>query len=708
MNEQPTFYLERYTFDKNVLEKVKNDQFVKNLWPLVYILSDEKSKVAYVGETTDGVSRITTHLKNDEKKKLSVIRLVTSDSFNKSATLDIESNLIKYISGEGKYELLNGNLGIANHNYFQKNEIYWDIFKSLWKKLIEEKIVTKTLQHIDNTDIFKYSPYKGLFPEQKTSIINILKSILKDNIENIVVEGGAGTGKSILGIFLFKLLNSKQEELNLKDFGEEEKELVELVEKVKEKIPNPKMALVIPMAGFRATLKESFKNIRGLQTNMVIGPAELAEEKYDIVIVDESHRLRKRTNLGAYFGAFDKVNKKLGLSKKEGNELDWVQMQPGKKILFYDAEQSIKPSDVMKGNFSRIFSKKSTFVEKLKSQFRVKGGVDYISYVDKLLNTSFRKEDHIFTANEYDFELYEDLGEMIKKIKEKNSQVGLARLIAGYAWEWIGKKDKTKYDIEIDGISLRWNSVSSKWIGSKFAEDEVGCIHTTQGYDLNYAGIIFGHEIGYNKEKNEIVIYKDKYKDRNGVHPDLDPKDLKKYIINIYKTIMFRGIKGTYVYVCDPDLREYFTKHIKTIYKRKEVIRKAKLIASPYEGVKIPILGTAPCGNPFYGEENIEGYIDVPKDKIKNGAKYFVLYASGDSMNEAGINDGDLVLCRSNEKAETGDHVVALLGGENVTIKYYDKKDGRRILVPKSSNKEHKIIMPEEGDSVQGIVQEVL
>ncbi len=98
----------------------------------------------------------------------------------------------------------------------------------------------------------------------------------------------------------------------------------------------------------------------------------------------------------------------------------------------------------------------------------------------------------------------------------------------------------------------------------------------------------------------------------------------------------------------------------------------------------------------------------VEKSKIKSGVKYFIVRASGDSMNMAGINDNDLVLCRYSEKGETGDKVVALLGGENVTIKYYDKRDGRRILLPKSTNPINKPIIPEEGDAVQGIVQEVI
>ncbi len=121
----------------------------------------------------------------------------------------------------------------------------------------------------------------------------------------------------------------------------------------------------------------------------------------------------------------------------------------------------------------------------------------------------------------------------------------------------------------------------------------------------------------------------------------------------------------------------------------------------------MPLVGSAPCGNPLLGQENIEEYVPVEKSKIKSGAKYFILRAEGDSMNLAGINDGDLVLCRQQLKADTGDRVVALLG-DNVTIKMYDKKNGRRILLPKSINKIHMPITPEEGDSVQGVVQEVV
>lgn len=135
------------------------------------------------------------------------------------------------------------------------------------------------------------------------------------------------------------------------------------------------------------------------------------------------------------------------------------------------------------------------------------------------------------------------------------------------------------------------------------------------------------------------------------------------------------------------------------------------LVKSPIsvEMIRVPLVGSAPCGKPLDHQENIEEYIEVEKSKIKPGFKYFILRAEGDSMNDSGINDGDLVLCRQQEKAETGDRVVALLGGESVTIKEYGpRENGIRLLLPKSTNKSHRPITPGEGDSVQGIVQEIL
>lgn len=712
MDKSNLFEIRKHKFSSDLLTEINTNHFVDGLWPLVYILSDEETKMAYVGETTDAISRMSAHLKNGSKNKLTAVHLVTSDKFNKSATLDIESNLIKYIAGDGKYKLLNGNIGLANHTYYQKNEVYWDIFKSIWNELKSENISDNSLNHINNSDLFKYSPYKSLSNDQKLSLIDIIKSLLDVKINSIVVEGGAGTGKTILAVFLFKLLNSNNEDFNFKEFGEGEEEFVKLVSDLRNIYPNPSMALVVPMAGFRATLKKVFRNVKGLSANMVIGPAEVANGKFDILVVDESHRLRKRKNLGAYFGAFDKVNKRLGLDKDTGNELDWIIMQSGKNIFFYDENQSIKPSDVNKSDFDSLKSNNKTLIKHLKSQFRVKGGNDYVTYISKLLSCEFRNNDESFKSGHYEFKIFDSVKKMIDKIKEKDAEFGLSRLVAGFSWEWVSNKVET-HDIEIDGIKLRWNSVASDWVNSENAVNEVGCIHTTQGYDLNYTGVIFGNEISYDKNSNEIIIKEENYYDKNGKQSIKNPNELKEFITNIYKTILLRGIKGTYVYACDESLRNYLKEHIEPydVAKMPNIsIKKQKEVISPYaaEMIGVPLLGSAPCGEPFYAEANTEETIMVEKNKLRHGVKYFVVRAEGDSMNKVGINDGDLVLCRYSEKGETGDRVVALLGGENVTIKYYDKKDGLRILLPKSSNPKHQPIIPEEGDSVQGVVQEIL
>jgi len=336
MSLNNVFEVKRYNFNSNLFNEFQNLHYAKDLWPIVYILSDGSIKEAYVGETTDTYSRMNSHLKSNAKNKLTAVHLISSEKFNKSATLDIESNLIKYISGDGQYKLINGNVGLANHNYYQKKEVYWDIFKSIWDKLRAEGISKHSIEYIDNSDLFKYSPYKTLTQEQRSGLLEIIYNLLKNDFRNFIIEGGAGTGKTILAIFLFKLLNTNNDDFNFKEFGEDETEFVDLIKDLKNKYPSPKMALVVPMSSFRNTLKKVFKNIKGLNSNMVIGPAEIAKEKYDIVVVDESHRLRRRVNLGAYYGAFDIVCEKLSLDRYTCSELDWILLQSSKSILFYD------------------------------------------------------------------------------------------------------------------------------------------------------------------------------------------------------------------------------------------------------------------------------------------------------------------------------------------------------------------------------------
>lgn len=629
------------SFNKDLLNKLPLMSCATNLWPVVYILSEGSIKEAYVGETTDLLARMNAHLKTDAKIKLNEAHIIASDWFNKSATLDIESNLIKYLSGDGKYKLLNGNIGLANHNYYQK-ERYWNLFKNLWNELRAQGITRHSLDYIDNSDLFKYSPYKSLTKEQKNGIITLLEAMVNPNIKNIILEGGAGTGKTIMAIFLFKLLHTAAEEFNFAEFGEEEDRIFELTKKVKKIYPNPKMALVIPMSSFRKTIKKVFKNIKGLKPTMVVGPSAVAEKEFDILVVDEAHRLRRRVTLGTYFKSFDKASISLGLDKYVHTELDWIRKKSGKAILFYDQKQSIKPSDVRKEDFEELKKLPETIIGQLTSQLRVSGGKDYVSYLTKLLNCGLKNEKAHFKSQKYELILFYSIEEMVEHIKFCNYKYGLSRLVAGYSWPWLSKNDSTQKDIAIENAYLQWNSINEDWVNSENAINEVGCIHTTQGYDLNYAGVIFGKEISYDESNGKILIHKENYYDRNGKTGIENEEQLKKYILNIYETLMLRAIKGTFVYVCDEKLRNYFAKYMESRGKNTSISEKADL-----EDVNtsfIPLYDLKAAAGGFSKIQQVKGSNSIPLPaRYKTSSDYFACTIVGESMNKV-IPDGSVCL----------------------------------------------------------------
>ena len=251
MNYNQDFEINKIIFNSNGLSSIQSKYFVSENWPIVYILNNNGINQAYVGETIDTNARIFTHLQTASKNHLQEAHLISSKKFNKSVTLDIESNLIKYLHADGKYKLLNGNLGLVNHSYYQRDEFYWNMFKDIWNGLISNGIAQHSLEHISNSDLFKYSPYKTLSSDQRKNLILIVDALLSDNKKTVLVEGGAGTGKTILAIFLFKLMLTSDEDFNYREFGEDEIEFIEKVRQLKIKFPNPKMGLVIAMGSFR-------------------------------------------------------------------------------------------------------------------------------------------------------------------------------------------------------------------------------------------------------------------------------------------------------------------------------------------------------------------------------------------------------------------------------------------------------------------------
>jgi DUF2075 family protein/predicted GIY-YIG superfamily endonuclease len=561
------FQFKEIPFDKTGIELLKHEPYSEEYWPIVYLIrnsDDKKVNELYVGETTDFVSRMESHLKNSKKNHLNTLNVIYSNKFNKSATLDIESNLIKYFIGDGRYRLLNGNMGLADHTYFQKDILYGQIFKEIWDLFRKKGISKSTIEEINNTDLFKYSPYKSLSRDQRNSIVEIVDSLVNLHSKTILVEGGAGTGKTVLAIYIIKMIISEPEDFNFKEFEREDSSLIEMVKEIRRRNSKPRIALVIPMQSFRTTIKKLFKHIKGLTPEMVIGPAELAKsnEKYDLVIVDEGHRLRQRKNLSSYFSAFDKVNLKLNLEKYTGNELDWIKIKSKQHIIFYDSGQTIKPSDIDQSQFDILRNTKGTKCLKLNTQFRVNAGNDYVLFLEELLAQSLPNKIHRF--KNYELKIFNSIKVFQNAIIKKEEEHGLCRMIAGFSWKWESKNNKNIFDIDIDGHKLQWNATGIDWINTPNSINEVGCIHTSQGYDLNYAGIILGNEIIYDPIKKKICINKEQYFDKNGKNTIADIEILKKYIFNIYRTMMLRGIKGTYLYICDPELRAYFSNFIET------------------------------------------------------------------------------------------------------------------------------------------------
>ncbi|GEN78034.1 DUF2075 domain-containing protein [Chryseobacterium hagamense] len=682
-----SFSIQQYPFDSTLESAIiENHRDFLN-WPLVYFLEEEKSKEAYVGETTDVLTRLKAHSKSEKKQNLSCVNLILSEVFNKSATLDVESNLIRYIAADGKYSLQNGNLGISNHQYYQQKEVYWELFKDIWDKLKSMGIARCSLDEIDNSDLFKYSPYKSLSKEQINGLKTILICLLDDQAKVSLIQGGAGTGKSILAIFLFKLLKTDLKDFNYSDFDEQDEELFKLLESVKAKYGDLNMALVIPMASFRKTISNVFKNIKGLSHKMVIGPSEITRQKYDLLIVDEGHRLRRRVNLGSYFGTFDKNSELLGLDKMTTSELDWVQLQSEKSIIFYDQFQSIKPSDATPESFYALKHLPSTRNEKLITQFRVKGGNQYVKLVHQLFDKAELGDQNRRNLGFYDLKLFDDLNEMVKQIHLKEKQKRLSRMVAGFAWEWISKNDRSKFDIVIDGTALQWNSTVTDWVNSPNAINEVGCIHTTQGYDLNYTGVIIGPELDYDFETNQLVVYKEHYKDKNGKNSISNPEDLLDYVLNIYKTILLRGIEGTYIYVCNPNLRKYFAQVVPAFKNSEDEVKTYTIVDTPNE-FTVPYYDLEIAAGQFSDLQSVEDVKYIELKNITGHAEYFVCRVVGESMNKV-IPNGSLCLFKKYHGG-TRNGLITLIEGNDV----FDSETGANYTIKEYSSKK---VTDEEG-----------
>lgn len=546
--------ISQFPYSKDQLDVMRDYPHMQN-WPVTYVIYNDKE--AYVGETLDAIERTRQHLAEPEHNHLKNICVITDSTYNKSVILDLESFLIKYMGAEGTYRLQNGNEGVQDHNYYQRQN-YNENFQEVWKGLMQRGIVRRSLYDIENSDLFKYSPYKSLRGEQEQALAMILRN-LRNNLNPgaksvTLVEGCAGTGKTVLAVYLIKLLT---EITSNYVFWEDTADIGYVAElKAFREVYQGrqlKIGFVVPMQSLRKTLQKVFKSIRGLSPKMILGPTEVMNDEYDILVVDEAHRLRQRKALSQY-PVFDKCNEHFGLGN-DGNELDWILRSSKWQILFYDASQSVKPADIDPEIFRRTCQEHLSRQITLYSQLRCLGGADYIAYVKAVLRGD-HVEDRPYFDN-YELRFYDDAARMFHDIQTLDAEYGLCRTVAGYGFKWASKKDKAARDVHIGDLHAQWNTTSTDWVSQARSVQEIGCIHTVQGYDLNYCGVIYGPEIRYDTKAQRIVIDKSAYHDTLGKAAVKSDRELHDYIINIYATLMTRAIRGTFVYVCDPDLREY-------------------------------------------------------------------------------------------------------------------------------------------------------
>ena len=666
---------EPYPFNLQSIKRIENNLWVKNQWPLVYFLKNEGLSKAYIGESTNASSRLKNHLANPKKSEIfQTVNIISSDKFNKSATLDLESRLIQYINAEGTFTTENLNLGLQNHNYYQQ-DLYKNLFYTVWEKLIERKIVSKSLSEIENSELFKYSPYKALNDEQYNSVLEILTCINKSEGNAIFVSGGAGTGKTIMASYLVKLLKTDVIDNDDLELSKDDLHEIILIREFQKKYPKAKIGFVIAMTSLRDTIKKVFANVPGLDKNMVMSPSDTFKLgiKYDLLIVDEAHRLRQFRNI-SWMGVFRQNNLSLGLGD-DGTELDWIIANSNNQIFFYDSAQSVKPSDISENRFAEILNKKNTLKLSLKSQMRSKGGNDYISFVDKLLNCKEVIKPEF--PEDFSLEYFDDFSILYKKLKVKENEFGLCRMIAGYSWKWISKNDLNLYDIELDGLKFQWNLTANDWINSNNSFEQIGCIHTTQGYDLNYVAVVFGLEIDYNPQLNTIEIDRTKYFDKNGKNGVNNIDDLKTYILNIYKTVLYRGIKGVYIYACNENLKKYLKLHLEAntnLTLSNDLGANTPRII-PFESVKpyvnaIPLVDYKIAATNFTDPQFYDefSWVELPM-QVSPREGYFIAQVIGESMNKK-IPNGSFCLF------EEYKNIAGSRNGEIVLVQCANIQDG--------------------------------
>jgi DUF2075 family protein len=374
-----------------------------------------------------------------------------------------------------------------------------------------------------------------LLDEQKTVFERIMNAARDTQVGDkhvIIVKGGPGTGKSVISINALSKLTG--ERMNAKYIT----------------------ANAAPRTVFEAKLKglvkgDAIKHLFGGSGSFT----ETKSDSMDVLIVDEAHRLRLKSGMFKNLGE-DQAKEIINTARTS--------------VFFIDEAQKVTWSDV--GEISRIkalAAKAGADVQilELTSQFRCSGSDDYMAWLDDALGVKEDRENYFSTAR-FDFKILNSATQLHEVIKEKNRHNNRSRVVAGYCWNWDSKKDSNAYDIKIGDFKARWNlaSYGNEWIMNPNSVTEVGCIHTCQGLEVDYIGVIIGDDLRVvdgklitdpsARARTDASL--NGFKKESKEDPVAAARKADELIRNTYRTLMSRGMKGCYVYFTDEATAEYF------------------------------------------------------------------------------------------------------------------------------------------------------
>lgn len=381
-----------------------------------------------------------------------------------------------------------------------------------------------------------------LVDDQKTVLETIVNASTKAQVDSkqvLIIKGGPGTGKSVIAINALSRLTSLR--MNAR--------------------------YVTPNQAPREVFSEKLKGVRGLDIrDLFSGSGSYTQpipDQYDVLIVDEAHRLKLRHQY----------------AKGGVNQIQEIMTSARTTVFFIDEAQKVTWKDIGEIDAIHDFAKSmGADVQELelKSQFRCGGSDDYIVWLDDVLGVRHDDEGR-FSAKSFDFKIVDSPVVLKTLIDEKNAENGKSRIVAGYCWDWVSKKSPNTADLVFPeyGFQALWNleSHGQGWIIQPDSHRQIGCIHTCQGLELDYVGVIVGPDLvardgvlvtdPSSRAKTDASL--NGYKKELKENPSRAQEKADRIIRNTYRTLMSRGMKGCYVWFVDPETADYFRDNLERV-----------------------------------------------------------------------------------------------------------------------------------------------